>query len=58
MQNAVIVYNATNGAVFYNPNGSAPGFASTPDDGGLFLQLVTTSGVPSPLLSHSCFQIT
>ena len=39
--NAVIVYNSENGSLFYNPNGSEPGFS----DGGKFATLTNTPEV-------------
>ena len=45
---AVIVYNETNGNLFYNPNGSSNGFGS----GGLFATLTD-----APALEESDFQI-
>ncbi|MEA5569178.1 hypothetical protein [Anabaena sp. UHCC 0399] len=44
LSSAFIVYNTTNGKLFYNPNGSASGFASTLDAGGHF---ATLTGNPS-----------
>jgi hypothetical protein len=44
--------------VFYNPNGSAAGFATTQAGGGLFLQLLgQASGGLFPLLTSSNIQI-
>jgi Ca2+-binding RTX toxin-like protein len=55
---ATITYNRVNGRLFYNPNGSAAGFASTATGGGQFAQLWgTSSGPPFPTLSNSLFEI-
>ena len=55
---ALITYNTQNGGVFYNPNGSAPGFATSPEGGGKFIQLLANaSGDPFPLLASSNLQI-
>ena len=55
---ALITYNAQSGGMFYNPNGSAPGFAASPEGGGQFLQLLAnTSGDPFPLLASGNLQI-
>lgn len=55
---ATITYNRVNGRLFYNPNGSAAGFASTATGGGQFAQLWgTSSGSPFPTLSNSLFEI-
>jgi Ca2+-binding RTX toxin-like protein len=59
ISSALIVYNTQNGSVFYNPNGSAPGFGPTPEEGGKFLQLLASStGSPFPSLTSGAFQIT
>jgi len=39
----LIVYRVQSVSVFYNPKGSASGFAITPDGGGKFLQLLASS---------------
>jgi Ca2+-binding RTX toxin-like protein len=44
LSNSPVVYNRTNGSVFYNANGSQPGFSSQGNiSGGLF---VTLEGAP------------
>ncbi len=54
----MITYNAQSGDIFYNPNGSAPGFAASPEGGGQFLKLLAnTSGDPFPLLASGNLQI-
>ncbi|MFN9660761.1 MAG: S8 family serine peptidase [Cyanobacteriota bacterium] len=56
--NALIVYNTLNGGVFYNPNGNAPGFATTLEGGGRFAMIMASaSGGTLPTLSASSFQI-
>ena len=55
---ALITYNAQSGGMFYNPNGSTPGFAASPEGGGKFLQLLANaSGDPFPLLASGNLQI-
>jgi Ca2+-binding RTX toxin-like protein len=58
ISSAAIVYNNSNGALYYNPNGTAAGFASTPSAGGLFaiLQGIST-GSPFPTLTSGAFEI-
>jgi Ca2+-binding RTX toxin-like protein len=48
LSSAFIVYNSSNGKLFYNPNGSASGFAATLDAGGHF---ATLTGNPSLIAS-------
>jgi len=48
LSSAFIVYNSSNGKLFYNPNGSASGFAETLDAGGHF---ATLTGNPSLMAS-------
>ncbi|MDZ7994851.1 MAG: hypothetical protein RM022_001745 [Nostoc sp. EfeVER01] len=50
---AVIVYNSANGSLFYNPNGSADGFAEI-NSGGKFAQLDATS---FPALTTASFEV-
>ncbi|MFM7641346.1 MAG: hypothetical protein ACKO45_07325 [Cyanobium sp.] len=55
---ASIVYNSTNGSLFYNPNGSASGFATPPSGGGLFARLWGSgSGGPFPALNSGVFEV-
>ena len=55
---AVLVYNATTGFSFYNPNGSDPGFASNADAGGCFAQLWGGGGGGSaPALNSASFVV-
>lgn len=55
---APLTYNEVTGHLFYNPNGAAPGFASTATGGGSFLQLWSGSTIaPIPALSVSSFVI-
>ncbi|MEY4352393.1 MAG: hypothetical protein RLZZ609_634, partial [Cyanobacteriota bacterium] len=55
---ATIVYNSTSGGLFYNPNGSAAGFAATPAEGGQFAQLWGSgSGGPFPSLNSGVFEV-
>ncbi|MEH2416353.1 hypothetical protein [Nostoc sp.] len=52
---AVIVYNSVNGSLFYNPNGSADGFADTDINlGGKFAQLGATY---FPALTTASFEV-
>lgn len=50
ISNARIVYNSTNGKLFYNPNGSVSGFASSAELGGHF---ITLTG--NPVISSNDF---
>ena len=50
---AKIVYNSLNGSLFYNPNGSADGFADI-NSGGKFAQLGATS---FPALTTNSFEV-
>ncbi|MFN9631551.1 MAG: hypothetical protein ACK59A_15190 [Cyanobacteriota bacterium] len=51
---ALIVYNSLNGRLFYNPNGSDAGFASSISAGGQFAQLWSgASGGPFPALANT-----
>ncbi|MFW6731379.1 MAG: calcium-binding protein [Synechococcus sp.] len=53
---AKIVYNSNNGTLFYNPNGSAPGFSSVSNGGGAFAQLWNgKTGTPFPIVACSSF---
>ena len=55
---AVLAYNVNTGCLFYNPNGSAPGFASSADAGGCFAQLWGGGGGGSPpSLSSASFVV-
>lgn len=55
---ALIVYNGSNGRLFYNPNGSAAGFSALATGGGAFAQLWGGStGAPFPALTSSAFEI-
>ena len=55
---ASIVYNSASGGLFYNPNGSAAGFAATPSGGGLFAKLWGSgSGGPFPALNSGVFEV-
>ena len=54
---AVIVYNSTNGNLFYNPNGSAPGFATSSDGGGAFATILGDGIYPLPTLTSEAFVI-
>jgi serralysin len=49
---ALIVYNKTNGSLFYNSNGSDAGFGTTATNGGLFANLANT-----PCLTARAFSI-
>jgi hypothetical protein len=49
---ALIVYNKTNGNLFYNSNGSDVGFGATATNGGLFANLANT-----PCLTARAFSI-
>ncbi|MEH1961955.1 MAG: hypothetical protein V7L05_19155 [Nostoc sp.] len=52
---AFIVYNSENGSLFYNPNGTADGFADTDiNSGGKFAQLGVTS---FPALTTASFEV-
>ncbi|MEH2313469.1 MAG: hypothetical protein V7K35_19150 [Nostoc sp.] len=53
VSSAKIVYNSLNGSLFYNPNGSADGFADI-NSGGKFAQLGTTS---FPALTTNSFEV-
>ncbi|MEH2213313.1 hypothetical protein [Nostoc sp.] len=50
---AAIVYNSANGSLFYNPNGSADGFAAI-NSGGKFAQLDATS---FPAITTASFEV-
>lgn len=55
---ALIVYNSLNGRLFYNPNGSDAGFASSIPAGGQFAQLWSgTSGGPFPALANTMIEV-
>jgi Ca2+-binding RTX toxin-like protein len=55
---APIVYNSTSGRLFYNPNGSAAGFAANATAGGAFAQLWGgLTGAPFPALNNGVFEI-
>lgn len=53
ISSAKIVYNSVNGSLFYNPNGSADGFADI-NSGGKFAQLGATS---FPALTTASFEV-
>ncbi|MEH2333956.1 hypothetical protein [Nostoc sp.] len=53
VSSAKIVYNSVNGSLFYNPNGSADGFADI-NSGGKFAQLGATS---FPALTTDSFEV-
>ncbi|MEH1832223.1 MAG: hypothetical protein V7L29_09140 [Nostoc sp.] len=53
VSSAKIVYNSVNGSLFYNPNGSADGFADI-NSGGKFAQLSATS---FPALTTASFEV-
>ena len=53
VSSAKIVYNSVNGSLFYNPNGSADGFADI-NSGGKFAQLGATS---FPALTTASFEV-
>ncbi|MEH2298899.1 MAG: hypothetical protein V7K88_07565 [Nostoc sp.] len=53
VSSATIVYNSVNGSLFYNPNGSADGFADI-NSGGKFAQLGATS---FPALTTDSFEV-
>ena len=53
---ALIVYNSSNGNLYYNPNGVDAGFAASPESGGLFAQMVSsTAGATPPFLTSKQF---
>ena len=55
---ATIVYNRSNGALFYNPNRTSTGFAADSAAGGLFARLLAPStGAPFPTLTSTAFEI-
>jgi Ca2+-binding RTX toxin-like protein len=55
---ATIVYNTSNGSLFYNPNGTTLGFAADSSAGGLFARLQAPStGAPLPTLTSTAFLI-
>jgi hypothetical protein len=55
---APIVYNSATGRLFYNPNGSAAGFAPSETAGGAFAQLWGgATGTPFPALTNGVFEI-
>ena len=55
---APLVLSSASGALFYNPNGSAAGFGSGPEDGGRFVQLWGGgSGAPFPTLAASDIEV-
>jgi hypothetical protein len=52
------VYNSATGRLFYNPNGSAAGFAPSETAGGAFAQLWGgATGTPFPALTNGVFEI-
>ena len=53
-RSAKIVYNSANGSLFYNPNGSVPGFDAVTDFGGKFAQL---GGSSVPVLTTASFEV-
>ncbi|MFM7265667.1 MAG: hypothetical protein ACKOZW_08810 [Cyanobium sp.] len=58
LSTAPLVLSTASGELFYNPNGSAAGFGSGPEDGGKFVQLWGGgSGAPFPALGASDIQI-
>jgi Ca2+-binding RTX toxin-like protein len=55
---APIVYNSATGRLFYNPNGSAAGFAPSETAGGAIAQLWGgATGTPFPALTNGVFEI-
>lgn len=58
MSPAPLVYSSASGGLFYNPNGTAAAFASSPNDGGLFARLLgTATGTAPPTLSSAAIAL-
>ncbi|MFN9643800.1 MAG: calcium-binding protein, partial [Cyanobacteriota bacterium] len=58
LSEARLVYCQSSGGLFFNPNGSAAGFAATAEGGGKFAQLLpAANGMAFPVISASVFEV-